>query len=265
MLTRKKLLKLLEQPRCGEIICLEETSSTNLVADRMIRDNRLPDGTVVVADTQKNGSGRLGRSFYSPGRVGLYFSYIKVLPKNAENTGLLTSFAALAVCSAVNSVCGIQPKIKWPNDILIDGKKVCGILTKLVSDTKSNTLTHAVIGIGVNVNQTAGEFPEDLAQKAGSLRIALDREVDRAVLCAQIITQLDTLLLEKKALCGDASAYVIQLRSLSCTIGKTITIAAPDGEETATALDIAPDGGLVVKTASCTKVIRSGEIDDSYR
>ena len=264
MLTRRKLLKLLEKPRCGDIICLEETSSTNLVADRMIREGQPSDGTVVVADTQKNGSGRLGRSFYSPGRVGLYFSYIKVLPKNAENTGLITSFAALAVCAAINSVCGIQPKIKWPNDILIDGKKVCGILTKLVSDTKSNTLTHAVIGIGVNVNQTAGGFPDELAQKAGSLRIALDREIDRAVLCAQIITQLDTLLIDENALLGETSAYIAQLRCLSCTIGKTITIAAPDGEETATVLDIAADGGLVVQTASCTKVIRSGEIDDSY-
>jgi len=264
MLTRRKLLKLLEKPRCGEIICMESASSTNLVADRMIRESQPTDGTVVVADTQENGSGRLGRSFYSPGRVGLYFSYIKTLPKNADNLGLLTSFAALAVCSAVHTVCGIKPKIKWPNDILIDGKKVCGILTKLVSDSKTNTLTHAVIGIGVNVNQMQGEFPEDLAQKAGSLRLALNREVDRPTLCAQIITQLDKLLIEENALCEDASAYVENLREMSCTIGKTITIAAPDGEETATALDIAPDGGLVVKTAACTKVIRSGEIDDSY-
>jgi BirA family transcriptional regulator, biotin operon repressor / biotin---[acetyl-CoA-carboxylase] ligase len=263
MLTKRKLVKLLEKPRCGEIICLEETSSTNQVAAGII-PAKPKDGTVVVADTQKNGSGRLGRSFYSPGRVGLYFSYIKVLPKNAQNTGLLTSFAALAVCSAVKTVCGIQPTIKWPNDVLIDGKKICGILTKIVSDSKSNALTHAIIGIGVNVNHTQDEFPAELTQKAGSLRLALGREVDRPTLCAQIITQLDRILMEENALLGDANAYVARLRELSCTIGKKITIAAPDGEEPATALDIAPDGGLVVKTASCTKVIRCGEIDDSY-
>ncbi|NLX93088.1 MAG: biotin--[acetyl-CoA-carboxylase] ligase [Clostridiales bacterium] len=263
MLTKKMLCKHLSEDRSGEIICLDSAPSTNTIAGFLAQEHNT-DGTVVIANSQTKGSGRLGRSFYSPGAVGIYFSYIKVLPKNTKNLGLLTSFAGLAVSDAVSTVCGIQPGIKWPNDILIDGKKICGILTKLKTDPKTNTITQAIIGVGVNVNQTEGEFPPDLAQKAGSLRMALGKPVDRARLCSEIIVQMDKLLFDEDALCGDATAYVERLSELSCTIGKSVTVATPDGEETATAIAIAPDGGLVVKTPTGTRVIRSGEIDDNY-
>lgn len=263
MLSKKKLYKYLDEERMGEIICLDSAPSTNTIAGFLTQE-RKTDGTVVIADSQTNGSGRLGRSFYSPGAVGLYFSYIKELPKNTKNLGLLTSFTALAVCDAINVLCGIEPKIKWPNDILIDGKKICGILTKLKTDPKTNSVTQAIIGVGVNVNQVEGEFPPDLTEKAGSLRMVLGEPVDRVPLCAEIIRQMDLLLFEKDALRGDATAYVERLSKLSCTIGKSVTVATSDGKETATAISIAPDGGLVVKTPTGIRVIRSGEIDDGY-
>lgn len=263
MLSKKMLYKYVNKARTGEIICLDCAPSTNTIAG-FLPQERKADGTVVVANSQTSGSGRLGRSFYSPGFVGIYLSYIKVLPKDTKNLGLLTSFTALAVCDAIKIVCDIQPEIKWPNDILIDDKKICGILTKLQTDHKTNRITQAIIGVGVNVNQVTGEFPAELAQKAGSLRMALGEPIDRARLCAEIIAQMDTLLFEKDALHGDATAYVERLSALSCTIGKSVTVATPDEEETATAISIAADGGLVVKTPTGTRVIRSGEIDDSY-
>lgn len=263
MIPKKMLCKYLNKARAGEIICLDSTSSTNTIAG-FLPQERKSDGTVVVANSQTKGAGRLGRSFYSPGFMGIYLSYVKVLPKDTQNLGLLTSLTALAVSDAIKIVCGIQPGIKWPNDILIDGKKICGILTKLQTDHKTNRITQAIIGVGVNVNQTQDEFPPDLAQKAGSLRMALGKPVDRARLCAEIIIQMDTLFFEKDALRGNAAAYVERLNELSCTIGKTVTVATPEGEEPARALSIAADGGLLVKTLTGNRVIRSGEIDDGY-
>ena len=259
MLSKKMLYKYLDQDRAGEIVCLESVTSTNTVAKRLAQEGK-PDASVVVANSQTDGAGRLGRAFYSPGDVGIYLSYIKTLAKDTENLGLLTSLAGLAVCDAIQAVCGLRAQIKWPNDILVDDKKICGILTKLITDPKTNCITHAIIGIGVNVNQVEGEFPPDLAEKAGSLRMALGKAVDRARLCAEVMVQMDLILLEKDALQGDATHYVERLNAISCTIGKSVTVVTPDGEEIATALAIAPDGGLLVKTFMGTRVIRSGEI-----
>ena len=274
MLTQREIEKYIHVGRRGEIICLDSTVSTNLAAAQMAADGAA-DGTVIVADSQTGGMGRLGRSFYSPAGAGIYLSYIKKLdtgdgsvifkiiepsPVSMSNLGLLTSMAGLAVCDAIISVCELSPQIKWPNDIIIAGKKVCGILTKLITDTKTNRITHAIIGIGINVNQCEGDFPEELAEKAGSLRMALGQDLNRTKLCAEIINRLDTLFFKENALYADTAPYVSRLREVSCVLGKKVTVSPPEGEETVLALDIAPDGGLVVQTDSGTKVIRTGEI-----
>ena len=259
MLTQREIEKYIHVGRRGEIICLDSTVSTNLAAAQMAADGAA-DGTVIVADGQTGGMGRLGRSFYSPARAGIYLSYIKELPQHAGNLSLLTSLAGLAVCDAIISACGLSPQIKWPNDIIIAGKKVCGILTKLITDIKTNRITHAIIGIGINVNQCEGDFPEELAEKAGSLRMALGQDLNRTKLCAEIINRLDTLFFEENALYADTAPYVSRLREVSCVLGKKVTVSPPEGEETVLALDIASDGGLVVLTDSGKKVIHSGEI-----
>ncbi|MEI6577966.1 MAG: biotin--[acetyl-CoA-carboxylase] ligase [Eubacteriales bacterium] len=260
MLTQEKIEKYLNR-KTELTVYLDSVASTNLIATQMVKDGT-PDGTVVIADCQTNGLGRLGRDFYSPPGMGIYLSYIKEIPKDTENLGLLTSLAGLAICSAITDCCGIPPKIKWPNDVIINGKKVGGVLTKIITDSATNKMTHAIIGIGVNVNQCEGDFPEEILYKAGSIRAAFGKRVQRGPLCAEIINNLDRLLLEEDALCAPAIVYVKNLRAMSCTIGKKITIASSDGKEIAKALDIAPDGGLVVEISSGVKVIRSGEIEE---
>ncbi len=261
MLTQDKIENYLKR-KSVPTIYLDSVPSTNLFAAQLAKDGT-PDGTVVIANSQTNGLGRLGREFYSPPDVGIYLSYVKEIPPGTENLGLLASIVALAVCYAITDCCGIPPKIKWPNDVIINGKKVCGVLTKLITNPSSNKMTHAVIGIGVNVNQREGDFPEEILYKAGSIRAAYGKRVQRAPLCAEIINNLDRLLLEENALGAPAAEYVKTIRSMSCTIGQKITITSNTGKEPAKALDIAPDGGLVVQTTAGIKVIRSGEIEEA--
>lgn len=260
MLTQDKIEIFLDR-KSETIIYYDSVPSTNLIAAQMAKDGT-PDGTVVIADSQTTGLGRLGREFYSPPGVGIYLSYVKELPEGTENLGLLASLVALAVCYAISDCCGLPSKIKWPNDVMINGKKIGGVLTKLITDPATNKMTHAIIGIGVNVNQREGDFPEELLQKAGSIRAAYGKKVQRAPLCAGIINNLDKLLLKEDALRASAAPYVKIIRSLSCTIGQKITITSASGKEPAMALEIAPDGGLVVETSAGIKVIRSGEIEE---
>ena len=260
MLTQEKIEKYLN--RKSELtFYLDSVASTNLIAAQMVKDGT-PDGTVVIADSQTNGLGRLGREFYSPPGVGIYMSYVKKIPDGTENLGLLASIVALAVCCAITDCCSLPSKIKWPNDVLINGKKVCGVLTKLITDPATNKMTHAIIGIGVNVNQCEGDFPQEILHKAGSIRAAYGKRVQRSPLCAEIINNLDRLLLNEDALSAPGAPYVKTIRSMSCTIGQKITITSNLGSEPAKALDIAPDGGLVVETSTGVKVIRSGEIEE---
>ena len=260
MINRESMEKHLN--RSGEpVFFLNSVLSTNLHTADLVRGGAV-DGTVVIAETQTGGLGRLGRGFYSPPKVGIYMSYVKEIPPNTENLGLTASVAALAVCEAIATCCGIPAKIKWPNDIIINGKKIGGVLTKLLTDTATNRLSHAIIGIGVNVNQKEGEFPPELIQKAGSLRAVYGRQIARGPLCAEIINNLDRFLLREDMLNGLPAPYVKAVKAISCTVGHDIFITAGDDTEPAKALDIAPDGGLVVETAQGVKVIRSGQIEE---
>jgi BirA family biotin operon repressor/biotin-[acetyl-CoA-carboxylase] ligase len=125
---KHRLESYLSKGRNGSLIFLDTVASTNTLATQLARRGTA-DGTAVIANCQTKGSGRLGRSFYSPGDIGVYFSYVKVLPEDgACSVGLLTSLAALAVCEAIDSVCHFEPRVKWPNDILVGGKRSAAFL-----------------------------------------------------------------------------------------------------------------------------------------
>lgn len=166
----------------------EETNSTNDLVDRMARDG-VPEGVVVFAESQTRGRGRLGRVWMSPRGKGLWFSVLlrPALPPQAATQ--LTIAAATSICRAIHVVTGLSPEIKWPNDILYRGRKLAGILTEMGAEL--DRIKHVVIGAGLNVNQSAEDFPPELRRQATSLQMESGQAVARPVLAAEILRQLD--------------------------------------------------------------------------
>lgn len=241
--------------RNAPVLCYEELDSTITHGQRLILEG-IPDRTVILADRQTGGMGRMGRSFLSPGGVGIYLSYLLAPGCGGEGLSLLTSCAGLAVCGAIAACTGLELRIKWPNDIILDRRKVCGILTRLVSDGEDGSISWAVIGIGINVSQE--EFPPELAEKAVSLRMA-GRTVLRAELAAELIRRLDALFSADGWKEGDP-AIVAELRRLSCTLGRPVVVISPTGEERGEAVDLASDGSLLVRFPDGVRPVGSGEV-----
>jgi BirA family biotin operon repressor/biotin-[acetyl-CoA-carboxylase] ligase len=240
--------------RQGIIIVESCLASTNLYAENLIK-NRAENGTVVIADSQTAGAGRRGRCFFSPPGVGIYMSYILAIPKGTQNLPLLTCAAGLIVSNAIDETAGISTKMKWPNDIMYNNKKLCGILTKLTADNLHNIITHAVVGIGINVNQEKGDFPDELKNIAASVRIASGSECDRAVLCAKVITGLDGILQKM-----GSKELIKELSEKSCTIGKEVELTTQGEKRRGLAVAIDSNGGLVVKTGDKMCVVSAGEV-----
>lgn len=244
----------------GSIAYHDTVDSTITQAVRMTLENPAEslDGTVVLADCQTGGQGRMGRSFASPPGVGIYLSMIFVPPGSAQDLGLLTSYAGLAVCNALERVCGVSAQIKWPNDIIIGGKKVCGILTRLISDAETNTITHAVLGIGINVLQR--QFAPELAEKAISVWQATGVEHSRAQITTQLILELRRMLFAERWLETPPKEAIELLRARSCTLGRSVLVVSPSDSRQGTAVDIAPSGALLVQFGTQTETVFSGEV-----
>lgn len=169
---------------------LKQTPSTNADAFRAAEEGA-PEGTVVVADAQSGGKGRRGRIWSSPPGVNLYCSVVlrpKIMPHEAPQ---LTFLSAVAVARAIECSAGLTPEIKWPNDVLIGGKKVAGLLNEMSAETDG--INFIILGIGVNVNMTAGQFPTDLRYPATSLLLESGREVGRAQFAGMVLNELDKL------------------------------------------------------------------------
>ncbi len=233
----------------------EELDSTITQGQRLVLEG-VEDRAVILAERQTMGAGRMGRSFLSPGGVGIYLSYVLAPRCGGEKLSLLTSCAGLAVCGAIAACTGLSPRIKWPNDIILEGKKVCGILTRLVSDGEDGSIGWAIIGIGINVAQE--RFPEELRDKAISVRMA-GGTVLRAELAAELVRQLDSIFDAGGWQAGDP-AILADLRRLSCTLGQKVVVSAPQGSRQGEAVDIAPDGSLLVRFDSGVEAISSGEV-----
>lgn len=216
--------------------------STNTYAARLAREGAA-EGCVVIADEQTGGKGRLGRSWVSPPGVNLYMSLIlrpAVSTATVPQVGLL---AAVAVADAIEDVCPLIPAIKWPNDILIDGKKVCGILAEM--QTEAGLLKAVVLGIGVNVNAPLSAFPEELRDKASSLFLLGGRAIDRSAFTAAVLTHLEKLYilwLEE----GFPALRPLWERRATGLLGKVITVAAAEGTITGTVQGLDSDGALLL-------------------
>ncbi len=229
--------------------------STNLLVRRAAAEGAA-EGSVLLAGSQSAGRGRLGRSFFSPEGSGLYMSLLLRPALPAENAVLLTAAAAVAVCEAIQAVTGKQAGIKWVNDIFLDGKKVCGILTEAAFAPDSTDLAWAVVGIGVNVYAPAGGFPPELADIAGAvcpspvpgLRDALAGEILRR------FWQYYTALPERD--------FLPQYQSRSIVLGRQVLLqAAGKPDVPAKALAIDDSCRLVVQLPDgSTRAVATGEI-----
>ena len=239
------------------IVYLERIDSTNNYAKQAALHGG-EDGLVVIANEQTGGRGRSGRSFQSPPDKGLYLTTL-LRPKAAPAEVLsVTALAAVAVCNAVERTCGVRPGIKWTNDLILNGKKLTGILTEMGVEGESGALQYVVVGIGINANHERSDFSGEVAEIATSLRMELGRPVNRAALAAALIEELDALY---ACLGGDLSDYLEQYRTDCVTLGKQVRILGSGAERTGEAVGIDDSFGLIVRREDgALETIRSGEV-----
>lgn len=172
------------------LICLSETASTNADAFRLAEEGAI-EGTVVIADSQSGGKGRMGRVWSSPPGTNLYCSVVlrpTVMPYQAPQ---LTFLSAVAVARAIEETTSLKPEIKWPNDVLIQGRKVAGLLNEMSSET--DVINFVILGIGINLNMASSQFPGDLRTPATSLLLEQGRPVNRSQFAAAMLDALDRL------------------------------------------------------------------------
>lgn len=226
-----------------ELECFDSIDSTNNYLKRNAMQTA--SGTAVVANEQTGGRGRRGRSFESPADCGVYMSVLvrpEMPPVKALN---LTAYVAVAVCEGIQRATGLHPEIKWTNDIVVNGKKVCGILTEMSIEGESGALQYIITGIGINVNQKAGDFPEEIRDIAGSLAMAAGKPVARGRLTAEILNALDEMY---QAWLGGGGDYLERYRSRCLTVGKQVRLIRADGRvEPAVALAVEEDFSLRVR------------------
>ena len=238
------------------IDCFDCIDSTNAYLKRIAADDA-PDGAVAVAAAQTAGRGRRGRVFQSAADKGVYLSALLRPQLAADALMPLTGLCAVAMCDAVERCSGVRPQIKWTNDLVLNGKKLCGILTEL--GMENGRLSYVVIGVGVNVSQRTEDFEGEVADLATSLERELGQEVSKNELAAAMIAALDVLYDDLKS--GNTADYVERYRCDCVTLGKEVQLLWQDVREKVFALDVDGQFGLVVRREDGkTDTIRTGEV-----
>ncbi|GER67904.1 bifunctional ligase/repressor BirA [Weizmannia acidilactici] len=228
----------LEAKRLGKTVYYKETvDSTQKLAHRLVQEG-CPGGTLVIAEEQTGGRGRLQRAWYSPKYTGIWMSVVLRPDLPPQWAPPFTLIAAVAVAQAIEETAGVHPEIKWPNDILIGGKKCTGILTELQADT--DQIQAVIIGIGINVNET--EFPDELKPIATSLLIESGRKIKRALLVQRILERLEKY--EKIYIENGFAPLKLLWESYAAVIGKNITAHTLKGDISGKAIGITDEGVL---------------------
>lgn len=239
-----------------EVVCLDTVDSTNEEIKRRALAGA-EAGLVVTAETQTGGKGRRGRSFQSLSGKGLYLSVLLKPNVPLDQVSQLTAWTAVAVCRAIEEVCGVRPQIKWPNDVLVDGKKLCGILTEMGVEAETGALGYVVVGMGTNVSQTEEDFGPELCDLATSLHL-LGAEVTRRELALALITELDRM---NAAFPHGREEYFDAYTRRCVTLGKQVKLVRLDGETLATAERLTGAFQLVVRRPDGTEeTVSSGEV-----
>lgn len=219
----------------------ETINSTNLRA-KLDADNGAPEGALVVADMQTAGRGRRGRTWSSPAGMNVYFTLILKPRYVPDKASMVTLVMALAVAEGIRETCGVEAGIKWPNDIVVNGKKVCGILTEM--SVEKDFIHHVVIGVGINVGLQ--EFAPELADTATSLQAECGRKVPKAALVANIMKAFEKYY-ESFREKTDLSDLVDSYNKMLVNRGKTVRVLDPKGEYSGVAEGINELGELLVE------------------
>jgi BirA family biotin operon repressor/biotin-[acetyl-CoA-carboxylase] ligase len=234
----------------------EEIDSTNIRIKAMAKEGA-PHGTVLIADHQTGGMGRMGRNFHSPAGVGIYMS-ILLRPDCAPTELLhLTCATAVAMCDAVEASAGFRPGIKWTNDLVSGKRKLGGILTEL-GLTPRGMVDYAIIGIGINCCQRGGDFPEEIRDMAGSLAMVTGKEIDRARVAAAMMEALHHM---DETLLSEVDPMLAQYRADCITLHQDVVLLRGDEKRYGHAVDIDAEGALLVRFADGhLESVNSGEI-----
>ena len=236
------------------IIVLDEIDSTNNYAKELTAKDK-SNGTIIVADRQTAGKGRMGRSFVSPSGKGLYMSVILRPEFSLHIAPLITSAVAVAVAEAIESLCDTDISIKWVNDLYLNGKKICGILTEGSMDMEMRAMDIAVIGIGINVRSVEGCFDEELSKRASSIEDETGIVIDRNALCAAVINYIDIYLnrIENRS-------YLREYRRRELLTGNEITANVGNETITGKAVGIDRNANLMVELENgIVRSLSSGE------
>ena len=233
----------------------QSTDSTNKRASALALEGAC-HGTCVIAGHQTAGRGRLGRSFYSPERQGIYLSVILKPDFDISKAVLITAAASVATSRAIQTVCGVHPQIKWVNDLYLDGKKICGILTEAITDFESGQITNIVAGIGINCS--CEDFPDEIQGIAGGIPGSYSKNA----LAAEVVNQLLDI-----ASNIEARDFIDEYRQSSMVIGKNINVIKTGREPVAAfAEDIDSNGALIVRYPDGTReALTTGEVSIRLR
>lgn len=239
----------------GKIYYFSEIDSTNNEAKKQANLGCL-EGSIVLSEAQNSGRGRLSRGWFSPANKGIWLSVVLRPPFNPYDAPKCTLLAAVAVTKAIRRITQVECGIKWPNDILYQGKKIVGILTEMSAEI--DAINHVVIGMGINVNIGEHEFPNELIDIATSLSIATGRDIPRLLLLNAVLVELEEAY--EKVIQRGFSEMLEEWRELSVTLGQNVSVVGSGRNFSGMAVDIDHDGGLLVQTDECLEKVIAGDV-----
>lgn len=225
----------------------DELTSTNDKASELAKNG---ERGIVVSNMQTSGRGRLGREFYSPSTSGLYMSLILGVDLSLNQGQLITAYTAVVVANAIEKLCGGKIDIKWVNDLFIGSKKLCGILTEASIGLEGNSFDYVIVGIGINIDNLT--FPDELVSKCTSIKMALNKEVNRNELVALIADGMQNINEEIKQ-----SNFIDEYRRRSNVIGKMVLV---NGSYSAKVLGITENCAIILEHDGQIKEINGGEV-----
>ena len=240
----------------SEILFLPEIDSTNNLV-KEYANNNAQEGLVIIAESQTGGRGRMGKFWHSPPETGIYLSILLKPNLKPDHLSFITLLAGVSAISTINEISHQPANLKWPNDILINDKKVCGLLCEMTQE-KGNSFS-VVIGIGINVNQLPEQFPKDLKKTATSLRIVNGSPINRLTVIQSLLTTLDR---EYRFFLAEGGHSVIKKWKLNTDLfGKKVSVKRGSVIITGTAMNLDELGRLVLRRDNGhAEVIDSGEV-----